>query len=392
VPSVKIISAAKTILEKSVGELASIFETVADTDYLALFIENVLPDPLAASVLNSVNLSVNKAASILNSSYLSADKAALILNSTNISANRAASILDNPNISPDKVASICDSPNITSSRLKSILDTGIITYPDKLAAILDGDSLTADDAASHIESGIYGVSLYASAFNSTYLSADKVASILNSTNISADKAASIINSANMGVDRAATILSSTSISASKVGDILASLNLALSKLRNIVSSTSWTRTTVFMELMLDDPVAAGRATYNETAAKFSYTYDSANLRGHITFPAATLLEPGAYAQLNFGTVSLNAGDIVVFRRYHNRDPSGGGWWYVRLLVSSTEIFSRDVGPDSKQEYGHKKKITSALSGDLIWRLINGSSSVLSNYSMDEALCVLLVIR
>jgi hypothetical protein len=69
---------AKTVLERSVDELAAIFESSPYTDVLAGILEG-FNAKLAADILNSNNLSASKAYNILASSRLTADKTQSIL-------------------------------------------------------------------------------------------------------------------------------------------------------------------------------------------------------------------------------------------------------------------------------------------------------------------------
>ena len=99
---------AKTILEKSPDEIAAIFESVTDVDYLAAFTNGALPPSTAASIFNSSKLSALKAARIFDNANLSFDKAIQILVNPNLSDARASSIIDNMSNIPKKIALLRD--------------------------------------------------------------------------------------------------------------------------------------------------------------------------------------------------------------------------------------------------------------------------------------------
>jgi len=131
------------------------------------------------------------------------DFLASVVNSANITAQKAAEIFDSPDVSVQRAVEILSNSIISVSKAASIFN---YLSPDKAASILNDSNFTSDRAAS--------------IFNDSNLSVDKAAAILNSSNLSADKAASILSSSNLSADKAASILDNSALSESKTYDIV----------------------------------------------------------------------------------------------------------------------------------------------------------------------------
>jgi uncharacterized protein YjbK len=356
---------AKTILEKSPDEIAAIFESVTDVDYLAAFTNGALPPSTSASIFNgtklsadkaalifnNLNLSVSKVALIFDNANLTASKAAMILNSNNIpvsrcasilndtglSASKAASILDNANLSVGKLADIFGHINLSDSRVTSIFNLMTRATSD-LASVFNDADVPASRAAYVTQNTSKDAATLALIFNDQNLSASKAAAIFNDANLTASRIASILNSDNMSASKAALIFDNAGLSASKAASVLDDLNLSADKARQIFidPNLSDSRASSIYDSMTNGAKrAACVGTFEKSFSKWTYVVINA-AGGYAWQQVTDYVYEGAYSARMYGYSHYTYGRDHRSKAYI----TGKGVASKRIRVKSYEVSVR----------------------------------------------------
>ncbi|RLF08403.1 MAG: hypothetical protein DRJ60_00290 [Thermoprotei archaeon] len=417
----------------------------AQADKLASIINSeYMTADYAATVLNDTSLSIDKSLAILNSMYLSPSKVRSIFSSTNLARARAKDIIDAwiSNIeleNYDNLAAAIDGSQANADDVANIFTTRIdYVGADRIALIYNNDQLSLSKAALILESSNLSIHAIREIFSNVNLDTSRAKDVIgkwfdtpNVENYSHAAAAIdcpraligdmvqlfnvksrgrvslVLNESQLSVDKAAAILSHENMPAERVADIFftaytegatMSFNPYLSdgRIRRFLASPSWTRPTVFVETMFDDPVQAGRATFHKTHPDFYYEYTAKYIQKEssawINCPEGAEITEGEYAYLLYGEVTAPSGYIMVARFYHIGGHEFGTVDYCTSLyieIGYASLVDHRIGSELGGFFTFKRQLTETASGKLRWGIHIPPSGTVQR-AVEESLLFLVI--